>query len=59
MRFLISHPNNEIKKSFNISGSKSESNRLLILKYLLENIEIDNISDSDDTVVLEKGLLSN
>ena len=58
MRFLISHPNNEIKKSFNISGSKSESNRLLILKYLLENIEIDNISDSDDTVVLEKGLLS-
>lgn len=59
MRFLISHPNNEIKKSFNISGSKSESNRLLILKHLFENIEIDNISDSDDTVVLEKGLLSN
>jgi len=59
MRFLISHPNNEIKKSFNISGSKSESNRLLILKHLFENIEIDNISESDDTVVLEKGLLSN
>ena len=59
MRFLISHPNNEIKKSFNISGFKSESNRLLILKHLFENIEIDNISDSDDTVVLEKGLLSN
>jgi 3-phosphoshikimate 1-carboxyvinyltransferase len=29
------------------------------LKHLFENIEIDNISDSDDTVVLEKGLLSN
>ena len=39
MRFLISHPNNEIKKSFNISGSKSESNRLLILKHLFENIK--------------------
>ena len=58
MSFLVEHPNNEINKSFNISGSKSESNRLLILKYLLNNIEIANLSDSDDTKVLENSLLN-
>ena len=30
----------------------------LILKHLLNNIEIDNLSDSDDTNVLEKSLLN-
>ena len=58
MNFLVSHPNKKINNSFDISGSKSESNRLLILKYLLGNIEIKNLSDSDDTNVLQKGLLS-
>lgn len=42
-----------------ISGSKSESNRLLILKALFNNLGIDNLSSSDDTVVLEKALQSN
>jgi len=37
-----------------ISGSKSESNRLLILKALYPNITILNISKSDDTNVLQK-----
>tara|TARA_B110000444_G_scaffold260062_1_gene305757 strand:+ start:12209 stop:13435 length:1227 start_codon:yes stop_codon:yes gene_type:complete len=58
MNFLVSHPNKKVNNSFDISGSKSESNRLLILKYLLGNIEIKNLSDSDDTNVLQKGLLS-
>tara|TARA_B110000444_G_scaffold62742_2_gene58695 strand:- start:1377 stop:2048 length:672 start_codon:yes stop_codon:yes gene_type:complete len=58
MSFLVEHSNNEINNSFNISGSKSESNRLLILKHLLNNIEIANLSDSDDTKVLEKSLLN-
>ena len=32
-----------------IAGSKSESNRLLILQKLFGNIEIKNISNSQDT----------
>ena len=32
-----------------ISGSKSESNRLIILSSLFENISLENISNSDDT----------
>ena len=40
-----------------ISGSKSESNRVLILKYLYNtDIIIDNLSNSDDTSVLLKAL---
>lgn len=41
-----------------ISGSKSESNRLLILKSQYPNLSIKNLSNSDDTVVLEKALSS-
>ena len=59
MAFLIEHSNNEIKTSFNISGSKSESNRLLILKYIFKNIKIENLSNSDDTIVLKNYLESN
>ena len=58
MSFLVEHPNSEINNSFNISGSKSESNRLLILKSLLNNLKIKNISDSDDTISLQHGLNS-
>tara|TARA_B100000953_G_scaffold269020_1_gene238563 strand:- start:1958 stop:3193 length:1236 start_codon:yes stop_codon:yes gene_type:complete len=57
MAFLIEHSNNEIKTSLNISGSKSESNRLLILKHLFKNIEIENLSDSDDTNILKNILI--
>ena len=39
-----------------ISGSKSESNRLLILKELYPNIDIVNLSSSDDTNVLCEAL---
>lgn len=42
-----------------ISGSKSESNRLLILKQLFPNIELANLSDSDDTIHLQEALQSN
>ena len=42
-----------------ISGSKSESNRLLILKALFNNLSVKNLSNSDDTVVLQKALQSN
>ena len=39
-----------------IPGSKSESNRLLILKGCYPNISITNLSNSDDTVSLLKGI---
>ena len=41
-----------------ITGSKSESNRLLILQKLFRNIEIKNISNSQDTNILQKALNS-
>ena len=47
-------PSENIK--INICGSKSESNRLLILQAGFPNISIENLSDSDDTAVLQKGL---
>lgn len=39
-----------------ITGSKSESNRLLILKAIYPNIAIENLSESDDTQYLQKAL---
>lgn len=41
-----------------ISGSKSESNRLLILQQLFPSIAIENLSDSDDTHHLQEALSS-
>ena len=41
-----------------ISGSKSESNRVLILKSIFQNISIINLSSSDDTKILKKNLNS-
>lgn len=53
----ISGFNINSKKKIIISGSKSESNRVLILKYLFNtDIIIDNLSSSDDTKVLLKAL---
>jgi len=48
--------NKLINKSVFISGSKSESNRLLILQQLLSRITISNLSDSDDTHHLQHAL---
>lgn len=39
-----------------IGGSKSESNRLLVLQALYPELTIENLSDSDDTVLLERAL---
>jgi len=58
MSYLISHNNNSFSNSFEISGSKSESNRLLILNSIYGNLKIDNLSNSDDTVILDKYITS-
>lgn len=44
------------RQRLRISGSKSESNRLMILKALYPSIQIENLSDSDDTRVLSEAL---
>lgn len=41
-----------------VTGSKSESNRLLILQAQFPEIAIENLSNSDDTRVLQKALTS-
>jgi len=41
-----------------ISGSKSETNRLLLLKALYPNLKIENASNSDDSEVMKNALQS-
>ncbi|MCB0399492.1 MAG: 3-phosphoshikimate 1-carboxyvinyltransferase [Winogradskyella sp.] len=41
-----------------ITGSKSESNRLLLLKALYTQISIENLSNSDDSVLMQNALAS-
>ncbi len=46
------------QSSITISGSKSETNRALLLKALYSNLELENISHSDDSDVMQEALLS-
>ena len=46
----------DVRGEVNISGSKSESNRLLILQSLFPGIKLKNLSNSDDTRYLQKAL---
>lgn len=57
---MINLPKSKLSanKLIEIFGSKSETNRLLILQKLLGNISIDNISNSQDTALLKAGLSS-
>ena len=48
----------KINSEIQISGSKSESNRLLILQKLFSNLEIENLSDSDDSEHMQEALAS-
>ncbi|MDR0194877.1 MAG: 3-phosphoshikimate 1-carboxyvinyltransferase [Myroides sp.] len=48
----------ENDKTLVISGSKSESNRLLILQELFSSLTIDNVSDSDDVCAMQRALAS-
>jgi 3-phosphoshikimate 1-carboxyvinyltransferase len=43
----------------NITGSKSETNRLLLLQALFPEIQLSNTSNSDDSVVMNKALTGN
>ncbi|WGD35273.1 3-phosphoshikimate 1-carboxyvinyltransferase [Olleya sp. YS] len=46
------------QSAIQITGSKSESNRLLLLQALFPEISIKNLSNSDDSVLMAKALTS-
>lgn len=54
----LTHFTGELDKEIQITGSKSETNRLLILQALYSNLEIENISNSDDSKLMIKALSS-
>lgn len=58
MNLRLSHLSKLKKTNITISGSKSETNRLLLLQALFPEISIENISDSDDSVLMQKALES-
>ena len=58
MILLKSNHEKECVGEIKITGSKSETNRLLILKELFKKISLSNISNSDDSNVMRKALNS-
>jgi len=57
---VISTHQKDIKGKITLSGSKSISNRVLLIRALCKDkFEIKNLSDSDDTITLEKLLSDN
>ncbi|WP_276165631.1 3-phosphoshikimate 1-carboxyvinyltransferase [Zobellia alginiliquefaciens] len=57
MKLHLSAPSNTLlQNNIQITGSKSESNRSLLLQALYSNISIENLSNSDDAEVMQKGL---
>ncbi len=58
MRYHLSKNNKNISGIIDISGSKSESNRLLMLREYLGDFKITNLSKSDDTKTLIDALIN-
>jgi 3-phosphoshikimate 1-carboxyvinyltransferase len=56
LKLHLSTNQSKLNSSIAISGSKSESNRLLILQQLIDGLQIDNLSDSDDSNHLQHAL---
>ncbi|MGD1945317.1 MAG: 3-phosphoshikimate 1-carboxyvinyltransferase [Croceivirga sp.] len=57
MKLQISFPNSrKFNRKIQITGSKSETNRLLLLQSLYPNLAIENLSKSDDSEVMRNGL---
>lgn len=55
--FSIAGPSNtHLNAQIQITGSKSETNRLLLLQALFSGLKIDNISNSDDAAAMQKGV---
>lgn len=58
MNISLKKPSIAKESSVKITGSKSESNRLLLLQALYPSIEILNVSNSDDSKLMQKALKS-
>lgn len=58
MNLLLQKSIANAKSEIVISGSKSETNRALLLKALFENLELNNVSNSDDSDVMSEALSS-
>tara|TARA_B100000749_G_scaffold91582_1_gene69745 strand:+ start:643 stop:1815 length:1173 start_codon:yes stop_codon:yes gene_type:complete len=59
MNYKVSHPTKVVECEIDLPTSKSISNRLLIIKSLCkERFKIDSLSDSEDTIALQKALNS-
>lgn len=55
MNYRISHPTKKIKGTIELTASKSESNRALIIQALCEDeFEIDNLAKAEDTQTLKE-----
>lgn len=55
-QITLTHPSAQLNGQLAITGSKSESNRLLVLQALYPGLHIHNLSNSDDTHAMQKGL---
>lgn len=57
MNLLLRGPKNKnLNTQLNITGSKSETNRLLLLQAIYPNLSLQNLSVSDDGEAMAKGL---
>jgi len=58
MNLKLNNISNVKNNTLQITGSKSETNRLLILQSLYPDIKIENISNSDDSQLMQVALAS-
>ncbi len=59
MNLLLKHTSILSTASIKLTGSKSETNRLLLLQALYPNLTLENISNSDDSEFMIKALETN
>jgi 3-phosphoshikimate 1-carboxyvinyltransferase len=59
MNLLLQTSQLDLQEQIAITGSKSETNRLLLLQALYPNITLANTSNSDDSEVMQKALKGN
>ena len=58
MRLELQHATKKVNAQLTITGSKSETNRLLLLQALYPQLAIENQSNSDDSIAMQKALHS-
>ena len=56
MQLALSHPSQHCEGALTLTGSKSETNRLLLLQALYPQLTLENCSNSDDSQVMQQAL---